>query len=123
MIAACEKNGVKYFVLPFYNDIIPAHPIIEYVGGSKLISMRANRLENVGWAALKRIFDVCASGLGLIALSPLLIAIAIGVKLSSPGPVLFRQKRVGYKRQEFTMLKFRSMKMIARLAAAQAALR
>ena len=111
MITACDKNGVKYFVLPFYNDIIPAHPIIEYVGSSKLINMRSNRLENVGWATLKRLFDVCVSGLGLIVLSPLLIVIAIGVKLSSPGPVLFRQTRVGYKRQAFTMLKFRSMKM------------
>ena len=111
MIAACDKNGVKYFVIPFYNDIIPAHPVIEFVGQSKLINMRSNRLENVGWATLKRVFDVVASGFGLIVISPLLIAIAIGVKLSSPGPVFFRQVRVGYMRKEFTMLKFRSMKV------------
>ncbi len=48
LIGACEKNGVKYSVIPFYNDIIPANPIIENVGRSKLINMRANRLENVG---------------------------------------------------------------------------
>ena len=111
LIGACEKNGVKYSVIPFYNDIIPAHPVIESVGHSKLINMRANRLESVGWATLKRAFDFTASGIGLLVLSPLFLLIALGVKLSSPGPVLFKQVRVGYKRQEFNMLKFRSMKM------------
>ena len=111
MIALCEKNGVRYKVIPFYNNIIPAHPIIENVGRSKLIDMRTNRLDNVGWWAVKRSFDLVASGLGLILLSPLLIAVSIGVKLSSPGPILFRQVRVGYKRREFQMLKFRSMKV------------
>ena len=111
MIGLCEKNGVKYLVIPFYNDIIPAHPVIESVGRSKLINMRANRLENVGWAVLKRGFDLVASALGLIVISPLLLALAIGVKLSSPGPILFRQVRVGYKRKLFKMLKFRSMRV------------
>ena len=111
LIAACEKNGVKYLVIPFYNDLIPAHPVIENVGRSKLINMRANRLQNIGWAALKRGFDLAVSACGLLALSPLLLAIALGVKLSSPGPVLFRQKRVGYNRREFEMLKFRSMRV------------
>ena len=111
IIAACEKNGVKYLVIPFYNNIIPLHPVIENVGRSKLIDMRANRLENVGWAAVKRLFDILVSGSGLIVLSPLLAVIAAGVKLSSPGPVLFRQARVGYRRREFQMLKFRSMRV------------
>ena len=110
MIAACEKSGLKYFVIPFYNDIIPSHPIIENIGSSKLINMRFNRLDNVGWKALKRAFDMVVCGLGLIILSPLMIGIAVGVKLSSPGPVFFRQVRVGYNRKEFTMLKFRSMR-------------
>ena len=111
LIATCEKNGVKYYVIPFYNDMIPAHPIIESIGNSKLINMRSNQLENVGWAGIKRGFDIVASGLGLLILSPLLLSIAIGVKLSSPGPILFKQKRVGYERREFFMLKFRSMRV------------
>ena len=110
IIPACEKNGVKYSVIPFYNDIIPANPVIETIGHSKLINMRTNRLENMGWAILKRGFDFVSSFIGIILLSPLLIIIAIGVKLSSPGPILFRQKRVGYMRKDFQMLKFRSMK-------------
>ena len=111
IISLCEKNGVQYSVIPFYNDIIPANPVIETIGHSKLINMRTNRLENVGWAIVKRSFDLVVSSLGLIVLSPLLILIAVGVKLSSPGPVFFRQKRVGYLRREFEMLKFRSMRV------------
>ena len=111
IIAQCDKYGVKYYVIPFYNQIIPAHPVIETVGSSKLINMRYNLLENIGWAAIKRGFDIVASLLGLIVLSPLLLILAIGVKLSSPGPVLFKQIRVGYNRKEFQMLKFRSMRV------------
>lgn len=109
MIRACEKHGLKYMIIPFYNDIMPAHPVIENIGRTKLINMRANRLELVGWAALKRAFDIVCSFFGLIILSPMLLAVAIGVKLSSPGPILFRQTRVGFNRREFQMLKFRSM--------------
>lgn len=111
VISVCERNGVKYSVIPFYNDIIPANPIIETIGKSKLINMRSNRLDNVGWNIVKRGFDMIASALALLILSPLMIFIAIGVKLSSPGPVLFKQKRIGYNRKEFQMLKFRSMKV------------
>jgi len=111
IIPACERNGVKYSVIPFYNDIIPANPAIETIGRSKLINMRTNRLENLGWAIFKRGFDLTASLAGLILLSPLLLIIAIGVKISSPGPVLFRQKRIGYMRKDFEMLKFRSMRV------------
>ncbi|MBQ6659850.1 MAG: undecaprenyl-phosphate glucose phosphotransferase [Lachnospiraceae bacterium] len=109
VISACEKSGVKYYVIPFYNDMIPAHPVFENIGRTKLVNMRANRLEALGWAALKRAFDILVSALGILLLSPLLLILAIGVKLSSPGPVFFRQERVGYHRKKFSMLKFRSM--------------
>lgn len=111
IISVCERNGVKYSVIPFYNDMIPANPVIETIGHSKLINMRSNKLDNVGWNIVKRSFDIFSSALALLILSPLMIFIAIGVKLSSPGPVLFRQTRVGYNRKEFQMLKFRSMKV------------
>ena len=57
----------------------------------------------------KRAFDVAASGLGLVLLSPLLAAVAIAVKLGSPGPVFFRQERVGRAGDPFRMWKFRTM--------------
>lgn len=110
IIFICERNGVKYSVIPFYNDIIPANPTIESIGRSKLINMRVNRLENIGWGMLKRGFDLVVSILGLVLLSPLFLILAVGVKCSSPGPILFRQTRVGYKRRPFEMLKFRSLR-------------
>lgn len=113
IIPACERNGVVYSVIPFYNDIIPANPVIETIGHSKLINMRVNRLQNLGWAILKRSFDLFVSIIGIIILSPLFLIIAIGVKRSSPGPILFKQTRVGYQRREFQMLKFRSMRQNA----------
>jgi len=60
-------------------------------------------------AALKRIFDIAGASLGLLVISPLLIAFAIAVKLDSKGPVLFRQLRVGRHGRRFAMLKFRTM--------------
>lgn len=57
----------------------------------------------------KRAFDVIVSGLLLLALSPLMLAIALGIKLTSPGPVIFRQRRAGLGGQPFTFFKFRSM--------------
>ena len=109
LISACEKSGVKYFIIPFYNDMIPAHPVFENIGHSRLVNMRANKLEQLGWSILKRGFDLLVSAVGLVVLSPLFLILAIGVKLSSPGPVFFRQERVGYNRKRFQMLKFRSM--------------
>ena len=109
LISICEKNGVKYLVIPFYSDMIPANPVFETIGNTKLINMRAHRIEEIGWSALKRGFDVAVSVAGLVLLSPVLIVLAIGVKLSSPGPILFKQTRVGYKQKTFQMLKFRSM--------------
>ena len=60
---------------------------------------------------MKRIFDVIASGLGLIVLSPLFLILAIWIKLDSKGPVFYRQVRVGYNNKDFRIFKFRSMRV------------
>ena len=60
---------------------------------------------------MKRLFDIVASGLGLIVLSPLFIVLAIWIKLDSKGPVFYRQVRVGYKNKDFRIFKFRSMRV------------
>jgi O-antigen biosynthesis protein WbqP len=57
----------------------------------------------------KRLFDIAASVAGILVLSPLFIFLAIGVKFSSPGPVFFKQKRIGLNKKHFHMLKFRTM--------------
>ena len=58
---------------------------------------------------MKRLFDIVASGCGLLVLSPVLLIVAIWIKLDSRGPVFYRQVRVGYKNKDFRIFKFRSM--------------
>lgn len=60
---------------------------------------------------MKRLFDIVASGLGLIVLSPIFLFLAIWIKLDSKGPVFYRQVRVGYKNKDFRIFKFRSMRV------------
>ena len=60
---------------------------------------------------MKRLFDVVASGVGLLLLSPLFLLVAIWIKLDSPGPVFYRQVRVGQYNQDFRIFKFRSMRV------------
>lgn len=64
----------------------------------------------MGYRHVKRAIDVGASALGLVVLSPVMLAAAVAVKLDSPGPVLFCQKRVGSHKTHFNMYKFRSMR-------------
>ena len=111
VIQLCEKSGTKVSVIPFYNDVIPTRANIDNIGSIKLIQLRTTPLDEPFNAALKRAFDIVASALGLLLLSPLLLFIAVAIKLSSPGPVLFRQERVGLNKKHFTMLKFRSMRV------------
>ena len=111
VIGLCEKHGAKVSVVPFYNDLIPTYPTLEVIGRTKLMNLRSNPLDNLGYAAIKRGFDMLVSGGLLLVLSPLLLLTALGTKLSSPGPVFFRQKRVGRNKRLFTMYKFRSMRV------------
>jgi len=77
-------------------------------GGLPLLDIEVSPLEGFGMY-IKTIEDKILSTLALVALSPLLVIIAIGVKLSSPGPIFFRQERISWNNQPFTMYKFRSM--------------
>lgn len=60
---------------------------------------------------MKRLFDITASGCGLLVLSPILLLVAIWIKMDSRGPVFYRQVRVGYKNKDFRIYKFRSMRI------------
>ena len=60
---------------------------------------------------MKRLFDILVSGIGLICLSPLLLIVAIWIKLDSPGPIFYRQVRVGRYNKDFRIFKFRSMRI------------
>ena len=111
VLAAADKEGVRLSLIPFYNDYIPQHPTIDAIGRIKLIDMRSTPLDSLVWATCKRAMDIVGSLLLILLTSPVMLAVAIGVKLSSPGPVIFRQERVGLHNRPFQMYKFRSMEV------------
>lgn len=110
VIAVCEARGVKSSLLPFYSKYLPARPKVEVFEDIPIINLRHIPLDNLFLAALKRGFDIIASFLGLIVLSPLLLGTAVCIRLTSPGPVIYKQVRIGKNRREFVMYKFRSMR-------------
>jgi len=78
-------------------------------GRLQMMNLAISPVESFAYTVVKRGFDLIAASLGLVLLSPLLIAIATVVKISSPGPILFRQERIGRHGKPFTLLKFRTM--------------
>jgi exopolysaccharide biosynthesis polyprenyl glycosylphosphotransferase len=88
------------------------------IGGVMTLSVNALQLTRVQ-AAAKRACDVIVSGLGLVALLPLFAVVALAIKATSPGPVIFRQERIGLRGRPFTLLKFRTMVVGADLLLAQ----
>ena len=110
IISICEKAGVRVAIVPDFYDILPAAPSFERFGDLPVINVRDIPLDEYVNKILKRLFDIAFALCAIIMTSPLLVAIAIGVKLTSPGPILFKQERVGLNRRSFYMYKFRSMK-------------
>ena len=107
-IRVLERFGIP-FALPAcgfrFGRARPEHEKAVADGYIHYLSVRHKRLQ----LALKRLFDIVASGVALVILAPLMIAVAIIIKLTSRGPVLFKQVRVGQHGHPFNMLKFRSM--------------
>lgn len=105
----CERTGVKSQIVPYYYRYIPARAYMDDLNGLPIIDTRHVPLDNFVKASLKRIFDIVFSIFALVLTSPILIVSAILIKLTSPGPIFFKQTRVGLNRKSFDMYKFRSM--------------
>jgi exopolysaccharide biosynthesis polyprenyl glycosylphosphotransferase len=108
VIRICKRLRVKISVVPRLFEVIGAGVEIDQVEGMTLLGIRGLS-RTTSTLALKRAMDVAGATAGLVLLSPLLLAIALAVKLTSPGPVLFRQPRVGRANRVFHMWKFRTM--------------
>jgi exopolysaccharide biosynthesis polyprenyl glycosylphosphotransferase len=103
-----EGTGIELLVAPGLIEVAGPRLHIRPFEGLPLLSVEQPRFE--GWrSVVKGGLDRVVAGLALLLLSPLLLAVAVAVKVTSPGPVLFHQERVGVNGQAFTMLKFRSM--------------
>ena len=111
IVALCEKSGVHTMFIPDYYNIIPTKPYTEDLQGLPVVNIRYVPLNNPLASFIKRTMDIVGSLLLIVIFSPVMLIAFIGIKLTSPGPVIFRQIRVGLHNREFEMYKFRSMKM------------
>lgn len=111
LVNLCEKSGVHTKFIPDYNSLIPGKPYTEDLSGLPVINIRYVPLSNTVNAVAKRAVDIFGSLCGLIVLSPLLLIVAILVKTTSKGPVIFAQERVGRHNRVFKMYKFRTMRV------------
>ena len=113
VIEACEKEGIKLSIIPFYAEYIPSNPQFDNIEGIPLMNIRHIPLDCWFHSASKRALDVIGSLVLIVCTSPIMLIAAIGVRLSSPGPVIFKQERVGRNNKTFQMYKFRSMRVNA----------
>lgn len=111
IVSMCEKSGVHTKFIPDYNNIIPTRPYTEDLLGLPVINIRRVPLTNTFNIAIKRTIDILGSLVAIIIASPLMLLIAALVKLSSKGPVIFKQERVGLNNKPFQMYKFRTMEI------------
>ena len=108
VIRLATACGVRVAVLPRLLDVIGSSVEFDDLGGQALLGVRGFGLSPSS-RVLKRTLDIVVATASLIVLSPFLLAVALAVRLTSPGPVLFRQTRIGRDGGEFQMLKFRTM--------------
>ena len=105
---ALEDVGAELVVDVGLHDVAPHRLDVGRAGASAVVHVRQARPAAARLAA-KRVADVVLAAVGLLMVSPLLAAIAMAVRMSSPGPVFYRQTRVGHNGRRFTMIKFRTM--------------
>lgn len=111
IISICDNNGIRTAIIPPTYRYFKSKCQVDMIGNLPIINTRDIPLDNIANAAMKRLMDIVVSIIVIILTSPIMLFAAIGVRLSSPGPVIFKQKRVGKNNVEFTMFKFRSMKV------------
>lgn len=109
VVKLCEKSGVHTKFIPDYNRFIPNRPYMEDLQGLPVINIRHVPLSNTVNMLIKRIFDIVGSIGMIILFSPIMLFAYISIKLTSKGPAIFKQERVGLHNKPFQMYKFRTM--------------
>lgn len=109
VIRVAHQHGLRVWVVPRMFDVVGERTRVEHLGGLPLLALpHANPR---GWQfTVKHLSDRVLAGFGLLLISPLFLTLMLLVRLSSPGPIFFRQDRVGRDGQVFGCLKFRSMR-------------
>lgn len=109
LISQCERGQVTIRVYPDLFQIMASSVSISELGGVPILTVRDIAL--TGWRrTAKRVMDVVVAGVGLVLLSPVMMLIAVLIKLESPGPAFYVQERMGLDARPFPIIKFRSMR-------------
>jgi putative colanic acid biosynthesis UDP-glucose lipid carrier transferase len=121
MLNFAENKMIRFYIVPeFYRNVKKSF-VMDMMGSIPLLSVRREPLQASYNRAIKRAFDIVFSLAVLISLYPLMyIVLGIMIKISSPGPILFRQKRTGLYGHDFECFKFRTMKVNEEAHTAQA---
>jgi exopolysaccharide biosynthesis polyprenyl glycosylphosphotransferase len=108
LLSECEQMGVKVRVVPGLYEVLIGRVSLKDLAGIPMIEVSAEPLQ--GWyRSAKRLMDFVIAALGLLVLAPVMLVVALAVKFTSRGSVLYRQQRVGERGRPFTIVKFRTM--------------
>jgi len=110
LVRRCERLNLEVSVVPRLFENVNDRQWVETIGGMPLCGLRTENPRSWKYA-VKHGMDRVVAAIALVAASPLFAAVALAVRLSSPGPIFFRQRRVGRDGQDFDILKFRSMRV------------
>jgi exopolysaccharide biosynthesis polyprenyl glycosylphosphotransferase len=109
----CEKEYVEFKIIPSYFPILVSAMHVDHVAGTPVLGLDWLPLNRFGCRALKRGFDLFGAGVGFVLSLPLIALFGAMVYAESPGPIFYRQKRIGRKGKPFDMIKIRSMRVDA----------
>ena len=111
LVESCEKVGIKAEIIPDYIRYFPAQPSVDMIEDIPIINIRYVPLDDLFNKFLKTLSDYTIAIIAIIITSPIMILTAIAIKLTSRGPIIFKQERIGFNSKPFMMYKFRSMKV------------
>lgn len=111
IVGLCEKSGVHTKFIPDYNSVIPSKPYTEDLDGLPVINIRHVPLSNTLNSLAKRLVDIVGGCAAFVLFSPIMLGAAIAVAVTSKGPIIFKQERVGLHNKPFNMYKFRTMEV------------
>ena len=110
LIRIAEGNAVDFYYVPQFSQRVTRRFELNSIGNVPILAIRPYPLNNMMNRLVKRSFDLLLSSIAMILSPIVLIPVAIGIKLSSPGPVFFKQERTGYRGKPFMCYKFRTMR-------------
>jgi exopolysaccharide biosynthesis polyprenyl glycosylphosphotransferase len=108
VVRACEQQGITVRLLSDFFNVKVASARVETFDDQPFITLATGRMDG-GSVAIKRILDIVVSGALMVLLAPVYLAICVAIKLTSKGPILFVQERIGVGKRRFPLYKFRTM--------------